>query len=153
AFARALDLPLEGGRLAFQKPTLPAVDDTLVHSAKTSVKEARREMARLLRGQLAALEHRTLEEACVPMLHALGYREGRGVKGPHPGPAAHRPPQGWKPRAALRHPRAARQWGDRPSPGPGLPAGRRPAVGTGGNAPRNRGSPGRRPLRGPLGRP
>jgi ribonuclease E len=86
AFARALDLPLEGGRVAFQQPGLPVVDDTVVHTAKTSVKEARRAMARLLRGQLAALEPRTLEKACVRMLHAVGYREVRVAKRSNHGP-------------------------------------------------------------------
>src|SRR5262249_43964560 len=86
AFARALDLPLEGSRLVFHQPTLPVVDDTLVHTAKTSVKEARRAMARLLRGQLAALEHRTLETACVRMPHDLGSREVRVAKRANQGP-------------------------------------------------------------------
>jgi hypothetical protein len=43
-------------------------------------------MARLLRGQLAALESRTLEKACVRMLHALGYREVRVAKRSNQGP-------------------------------------------------------------------
>jgi hypothetical protein len=43
-------------------------------------------MARLLRGQLAALEPRTLEKACVRMLHALGYREVRVAKRTNQGP-------------------------------------------------------------------
>jgi len=86
AFARALDLPFEGGRVVFRQHPLPAVDDTVVHTAKTSVKEARRAMARLLRGQLAALESRTLEKACVRMLHALGYREVRVAKRSNQGP-------------------------------------------------------------------
>jgi hypothetical protein len=86
AFARALDLPLEGGRVAFHPSALPVVDDTVVHAAKTSVKEARRAMARLLREQLAALEPRTLEKACVRMLHALGYREVRVAKRSNQGP-------------------------------------------------------------------
>ena len=86
AFARVLDLPLEGGRVAFPQAALPEVDDTVVHAAKTTVKEARRAMARLLRGQLAALEPRTLEKACVRMLHALGYREVRVAKRTNQGP-------------------------------------------------------------------
>ena len=86
AFARVLGLPVEGGRLVLESPALPAVDDTVVHAAKTSVKEARRAMARVLRGQLASLEARTLEKACVRMLHALGYREVRVAKRSNQGP-------------------------------------------------------------------
>jgi hypothetical protein len=85
-FAHVLGLPFDGRRVFLESPALPAVDDTVVHAAKTSVKEARRAMARVLRGQLASLEARTLEKACVRMLHALGYREVRVAKRSNQGP-------------------------------------------------------------------
>jgi restriction endonuclease Mrr len=87
AFARALNLPWEDGHIHFQSPaaegpgpTVPAVDETVVHAAKSSVKEARRAMARTLRAYLASLEGRTFEKACVRMLHALGFREVKVAK-------------------------------------------------------------------------
>jgi ribonuclease E len=86
AFARALNLPLEEGRIRFrpsrEEPALavPAVDETVVHAAKSSVKEARRAMARTLRAYLASLEGRTFEKASIRMLHALGFREVKVAK-------------------------------------------------------------------------
>jgi ribonuclease E len=87
AFARALNLPWEDGHIRFRTPpgeapgvAVPAVDETVVHAAKSSVKEARRAMARTLRTYLAALEGRTFEKACVRMLHALGFREVKVAK-------------------------------------------------------------------------
>ena len=79
AFARALALPFVEGRIALRHQAPPApepvVDDTLVHAAKSAVKEARRSMARALRSLLASLESGTLEKACARMLHALHFRE------------------------------------------------------------------------------
>ncbi len=79
AFARALSLPFIEGRIALRhaQPSAPEpmVDDTLVHAAKSAVKEARRAMARALRSHLASLESGTLEKACARMLHAMHFRE------------------------------------------------------------------------------
>src|SRR5262249_55955044 len=84
AFARALDLPFTDGRIAFRhpaaKPSEVGVDDGLVHTARSAVKEARRGMARALRSHLASLEPGTLEKACVKMLHALHFRELKVAK-------------------------------------------------------------------------
>ncbi|HVP60199.1 MAG TPA: HTH domain-containing protein [Myxococcaceae bacterium] len=90
AFAKALDLPFESGRIALRQapPSEPEalVDDTLVHTAKSAVKEARRAMARALRSHLASLESGTLEKACVKMLHALHFREIKVAKRSNHGP-------------------------------------------------------------------
>ncbi|MGZ5958119.1 MAG: HTH domain-containing protein [Myxococcaceae bacterium] len=79
AFARMLQLPFIEGRIALRhaQPSAPEpmVDDTLVHAAKSAVKEARRAMARALRSHLASLESGTLEKACARMLHAMHFRE------------------------------------------------------------------------------
>ncbi|HSP18620.1 MAG TPA: restriction endonuclease, partial [Myxococcaceae bacterium] len=79
AFARALDLPFVDGRIALRHPAAPApvqgVDETLVHAARTAVREARRAMARVLRSHLASLDSGTVEKACARMLHALHFRE------------------------------------------------------------------------------
>lgn len=79
AFARALSLPFIEGRIALRHAQPPApepmVDDSLVHAAKSAVKEARRAMARALRSHLASLESGTLEKACARMLHAMHFRE------------------------------------------------------------------------------
>jgi ribonuclease E len=87
AFAQALNLPLEEGRIRFRTPApeapalaVPAAEETVVHAAKSSVKEARRAMARTLRAYLASLEGRTFEKACVRMLHGLGFREVKAAK-------------------------------------------------------------------------
>jgi len=90
AFARALDLPFTDGRIALRHAPPPApgamVDDTLVHAAKSAVKEARRAMARALRSHLGSLESGTLEKACVRMLHALHFREIKVAKRSNHGP-------------------------------------------------------------------
>ncbi|MGZ6029164.1 MAG: HTH domain-containing protein [Myxococcaceae bacterium] len=79
AFARMLQLPFIEGRIALRhaQPSAPEpmVDDTLVHAAKSAVKEARRAMARALRSHLGSLESGTLEKACARMLHAMHFRE------------------------------------------------------------------------------
>ncbi|MGZ6132853.1 MAG: HTH domain-containing protein [Myxococcaceae bacterium] len=79
AFARILQLPFIEGRIALRhaQPSAPEpmVDDTLVHAAKSAVKEARRAMARALRSHLGSLESGTLEKACARMLHAMHFRE------------------------------------------------------------------------------
>lgn len=85
AFARALDLPFADGRIALRgaspAPSLEVVvDDTVVHAAKSAVREARRAMARALRSHLASLESGTLEKACARMLHALHFRELKVAK-------------------------------------------------------------------------
>lgn len=86
AFARALDLPFADGRIVLRVPPPspsapePLVDDTLVHAAKSAVKEARRATARALRSHLASLESGTLEKACARMLHALHFREIKVAK-------------------------------------------------------------------------
>jgi hypothetical protein len=90
AFARALDLPFSDGRIAFRhappSAAEPMVDDALVHAAKSTVKEARRAMARALRSHLASLESGTLEKACARMLHALHFREIKVAKRGNHGP-------------------------------------------------------------------
>src|SRR5262249_41178408 len=102
AFARALDLPFADGRIALrQAPAAarlaprrppaageaePLVDDGLVHTAKSAVKEARRATARALRSHLASLDPGTLEKACVKMLHALHFREVKVAKRGNHGP-------------------------------------------------------------------
>src|SRR5262249_11136551 len=60
--------------------------DSLVQSAKSAVKEARRAMARALRSHLASLEQGTLEKACVKMLHTLHFREIKVAKRGNHGP-------------------------------------------------------------------
>ncbi|HTS79369.1 MAG TPA: HTH domain-containing protein [Myxococcaceae bacterium] len=90
AFARALDLPFTDGRIALRAvpaaASEPLVDDALVHSAKSAVKEARRAMARALRSHLASLESGTVEKACTRMLHALHFREIKVAKRGNHGP-------------------------------------------------------------------
>ena len=90
AFARAIDLPFTDGRIVFrQAPAAeaePLVDDSLVQSAKSAVKEARRAMAHALRSHLASLDPGTLEKACVKMLHALHFREVKVAKRGNHGP-------------------------------------------------------------------
>src|SRR5262249_33398163 len=90
AFARAIDLPFTDGRIVFRQPPAaeaePLVDDSLVQSAKSAVKEARRAMARALRSHLASLDPGTLEKACVKMLHALHFREVKVAKRGNHGP-------------------------------------------------------------------
>ena len=90
AFARALDLPFAEGRIVFRQPPAaeaePLVDDGLVHTAKSAVKEVRRATARALRSHLASLDPGTLEKACVKMLHALHFREVKIAKRGNHGP-------------------------------------------------------------------
>jgi len=90
AFARALDLPFTDGRIALRATPAaesePLVDDALVHSAKSAVKETRRAMARALRSHLASLESGTVEKACTRMLHALHFREIKVAKRGNHGP-------------------------------------------------------------------
>jgi hypothetical protein len=91
AFARALDLPFAEGRIVFRHVPAaaepePLVDDGLVHTAKSAVKEVRRATARALRSHLASLDPGTLEKACVKMLHALHFREVKIAKRGNHGP-------------------------------------------------------------------
>ena len=90
AFARALDLPFADGRIVLRQAPAPEaeplVDDGLVHTAKSAVKEARRATARALRSHLASLDPGTLEKACVKMLHALHFREVKVAKRGNHGP-------------------------------------------------------------------
>jgi ribonuclease E len=90
AFARALDLPFTEGRIGIrQAPAAeaePLVDEGLVQTAKSAVKDARRAMGRALRAHLASLDPGTLEKACVKMLHALHFREVKVAKRGNHGP-------------------------------------------------------------------
>jgi hypothetical protein len=85
AFCKAANLPFENGKVVLRShrkkddaPGLaaPSADDlALVHTAKTTVKDARKAMARVLRKKLGELETGTFEKACVKLLHAHGFRE------------------------------------------------------------------------------
>lgn len=88
AFAAALALPVEEGRvvLASVKPPEAGAEATLVASARSAVREARRSVARSLRSHLSALDAGTFERACIKMLHGLSFRELKVVKRGRDGP-------------------------------------------------------------------
>jgi restriction endonuclease Mrr len=85
AFCKAANLPFENGRVVLRsqrrRDEAPATvaptpeDLALVQTAKGTVKDARRAMARVLRRKLSELETGTFEKACVKLLHAHGFRE------------------------------------------------------------------------------
>jgi ribonuclease E len=86
AFCKAANLPFENGRVVLRsqrrksEPAVVAVasspeDLALIQTARLSVKDARRAMARLLRKKLSELDTGTFEKACVKLLHANGFRE------------------------------------------------------------------------------
>jgi hypothetical protein len=89
AFAAAVGLPFEGGRLVLRtrgpgpgrrdqpaaSVATPADDVSLAQQARHAVRDARRSMARTMRALLAELEPGTFEKACVKLLHGLHFRE------------------------------------------------------------------------------
>ncbi len=86
AFCKAANLPFENGRVVLRsqrrrdEPAAIAVasspeDLALIQTARLSVKDARRAMARVLRKKLSELDTGTFEKACVKLLHANGFRE------------------------------------------------------------------------------
>ena len=87
AFCKAANLPFENGRVVLRsqrrrdEPATLAVvasspeDLALIQTARLSVKDARRAMARVLRKKLSELDTGTFEKACVKLLHANGFRE------------------------------------------------------------------------------
>jgi hypothetical protein len=87
AFAAALGLPFEDGRLVLRgrgpsagrreavTPVATGDDVALVQTAKHAVRDARRSLARTLRALLAELDLGTFEKACVKLLHGLHFRE------------------------------------------------------------------------------
>ena len=100
AFARALDLPFADGRIVLRVPPPspsapePLVDDTLVHAAKSAVKEARRATARALRSHLASLESGHAGEGLRPDAARAPLPGDQGRQARQPRPASHRAPQG-----------------------------------------------------------
>lgn len=88
AFCKAANLPFENGRVVLRSQRRrdePAAassvvasspeDLALIQTARLSVKDARRAMARVLRKKLSELDTGTFEKACVKLLHANGFRE------------------------------------------------------------------------------
>lgn len=92
-FAAALNVPIENGRVVLKTAapsgpaTGPSQDDlALIQTAKHSVREARRAMARVMRRRLSQLEQGDFEKACVKLLHAEGFREVKVAKRAKEGP-------------------------------------------------------------------
>jgi ribonuclease E len=93
AFAEALGLPFENGRIVLRGAAAAAVapvsaevveDVTVVQALKQAGRDGRRAMARVLRTRLAALEAFAFEKACVKMLHAFHFRDLKVAKrNPH----------------------------------------------------------------------
>ncbi|MBX7100946.1 MAG: restriction endonuclease, partial [Myxococcaceae bacterium] len=89
-FCTVAQIPFENGRAVLrQRPShdgaaaatpLSAEDLQLVTQAKTSVKDARRVLARAFRKKLLELELGVLEKAVVRLLHALRFREVKVAK-------------------------------------------------------------------------
>lgn len=87
AFCKAANLPFENGRVVLRSqrrrdepagaaPVASSPEDlALIQTARLSVKDARRAMARVLRKKLSELDTGTFEKACVKLLHANGFRE------------------------------------------------------------------------------
>jgi len=94
AFAEALGLPFENGRIVLrgQAPVAAvapvsaevAEDLTVVQALRQAGRDSRRAMARVLRRRLAELEGFAFEKACVKMLHAFHFRDLKVAKrNPH----------------------------------------------------------------------
>jgi hypothetical protein len=87
AFAAALGLPFEDGRLVLRgrgpasprrdagPPPVSGDDAALAQAAKHAARDARRSLARSLRALLGELDLGTFEKACVKLLHGLHFRE------------------------------------------------------------------------------
>ncbi|WP_246357600.1 HTH domain-containing protein [Pyxidicoccus fallax] len=91
AFAQALGIPLEGGRPQLGKPSAaaaaePVVDAALLTTLRTTLKDARRAVARGLRKRLGELDVGTFEKSVVKMMHGLGFRELKVAKRSKEGP-------------------------------------------------------------------
>lgn len=89
AFAQALGIPLEGGRPVLGKPAPgvePLVDEALITTARTALKDARRAVARGLRKRLGDADVGTFEKSVVKMMHGLGFRELKVAKRSKEGP-------------------------------------------------------------------
>ncbi|MFP2934279.1 restriction endonuclease, partial [Pyxidicoccus sp. 3LG] len=90
AFAQALGIPLESGRPLLGKPAAgagePLVDATLLTTLRTTLKDARRAVARGLRKRLSELDVVTFEKSVVKMMHGLGFRELKVAKRSKEGP-------------------------------------------------------------------
>ncbi|WP_244221868.1 HTH domain-containing protein [Corallococcus exercitus] len=89
AFAQALGIPLEGGRPVLGKPAAagePLVDEALITTARTALKDARRAVARGLRKRLGDADVGTFEKSVVKRMHGLGFRELKVAKRSKEGP-------------------------------------------------------------------
>jgi len=91
AFASALGIPLEGGRPMLGKtPAAGAaetvVDPVVLATLKTTLKDARRAVARGLRKRLGEADVGTFEKSVVKMMHALHFRELKVAKRSKEGP-------------------------------------------------------------------
>lgn len=87
AFAEALGIPLEGGRVRLSGTApLAEADAGLLEGAKEAVKDARHRMARRMRRHLSLLDVGTLEKSMVKLLHALSFRELKVAKRSKEGP-------------------------------------------------------------------
>ncbi|WP_224371305.1 HTH domain-containing protein [Hyalangium versicolor] len=89
AFAAALGIPLEDGRPVLGKPAVAGealVDPALLTTLKTSLKDARRAVARGLRKRLGDADVGTFEKSVVKMMHALHFRELKVAKRSKEGP-------------------------------------------------------------------
>ncbi|HYH97560.1 HTH domain-containing protein [Hyalangium sp.] len=91
AFAAALGIPLEDGRPVLARVAAPGaaepmVDPVLLATLKTSLKDARRAVARGLRKRLGELDVGTFEKSVVKMMHSLHFRELKVAKRSKDGP-------------------------------------------------------------------
>ncbi|KFE66884.1 HTH domain-containing protein [Hyalangium minutum] len=91
AFAAALGIPLEDGRPVLAKAVAavagePLVDQALLTTLKTTLKDARRAVARGLRKRLGDADVGTFEKSVVKMMHALHFRELKVAKRSKEGP-------------------------------------------------------------------
>lgn len=91
AFAAALGIPLEGGRPVLAKAAAAGsaesvVDPVMLATLKTTLKDARRAVARGLRKRLGEADVGTFEKSVVKMMHALHFRELKVAKRSKEGP-------------------------------------------------------------------
>ncbi|MCP3064325.1 HTH domain-containing protein [Myxococcus sp. K38C18041901] len=92
AFAQALGIPLEAGRPVLARSSAaavagePVVDAALLTTLRTSLKDARRAVARGLRKRLGDADVGTFEKSVVKMMHGLGFRELKVAKRSKEGP-------------------------------------------------------------------
>ncbi|MFL5345432.1 MAG: HTH domain-containing protein [Hyalangium sp.] len=90
AFAAALGIPLQDGRPVLGKPAAATgeapVDQALLATLKTTLKDARRSVARALRKRLGDADVGTFEKSVVKTMHALHFRELKVAKRSKEGP-------------------------------------------------------------------